>query len=403
MLHITKYKIKYKLIIFLLITCTIYSCIEPFEAETKTFESVLVIEARLTNEVKYHEIELNRTYTFEENKPVAELNAVVKIIDDQQNEFQFIQNSQGKYVSIDKFGAVSDRSYQLSVITNDGKQYSSELISLPESNLTNNLTFNKETNQQNVEGIAMYMDSFDELENSGYYRFEFEETYKIIPPYWSEYELIPYPSVRDSVTLVLKTREDRVCYNTVKFNDINIKNTNDFGENRINPFLVRFVERDNFIMAQRYSMLVKQFALSREAYTFYETLKNFSESEGIFSENQPGFIYGNIVSQENSQEKVIGFFDVSKVYSKRIFFNYYDFYLGELRPFIQECIISAPSENPPLEEDSLWTLLITGKVIYASENDTDVQPGEGPYYVVPPICGDCTLLGTTMVPEFWEE
>ena len=284
----TKFKIGYRLLLFV-ISISIMGCIEPFEAETESFESVLVIEASLTNEVKHHEIDLKRTYTFEENEPSIETNATVKIIDDLQNEYIFQQNSEGKYISLESFGAQSERSYQLLITTSNGVNYSSELIALPESNLTNNLYFNKEVNEENVEGIAMYMDSFESLENPGYYRYEFEETYKIVPPYWSEFDLFPEPSVRDSVSLVLKTIEGRVCYNTVKFNDITLKNTNDFGENKINPFLVRFVERDNFIMAHRYSMLVKQYVLSREAYTFYETLKDFSESESLFFRDSTWF------------------------------------------------------------------------------------------------------------------
>lgn len=394
----TKFKIGYRLLLFV-ISISIMGCIEPFEAETESFESVLVIEASLTNEVKHHEIDLKRTYTFEENEPSIETNATVKIIDDLQNEYIFQQNSEGKYISLESFGAQSERSYQLLITTSNGVNYSSELIALPESNLTNNLYFNKEVNEENVEGIAMYMDSFESLENPGYYRYEFEETYKIVPPYWSEFDLFPEPSVRDSVSLVLKTIEGRVCYNTVKFNDITLKNTNDFGENKINPFLVRFVERDNFIMAHRYSMLVKQYVLSREAYTFYETLKDFSESESLFSETQPGFINGNITSNE----KVIGFFDVSKVYAKRIYFNFDDFYLGKVRPFIQDCPISAPPDNSLSGAPSLWDLLTEELVKYISENDTDVQPGEGPYYVVPSACGDCNLLGTNIAPDFWEE
>jgi len=38
------------------------SCIEPFEFETIDFEDTLVIEATITNELKYHEINLTRTF-----------------------------------------------------------------------------------------------------------------------------------------------------------------------------------------------------------------------------------------------------------------------------------------------------------------------------------------------------
>ena len=95
----TKFKIRYKLLFFI-IAIHMLGCIEPFEAETESFESILVVEASLTDEVKFHEIELKRTYRFEENEASSETNAMVKIVDDLQKEYIFQQNSEGKYVSL---------------------------------------------------------------------------------------------------------------------------------------------------------------------------------------------------------------------------------------------------------------------------------------------------------------
>ncbi len=390
-----KLKKEYKFILIVLIIFTINSCVEPFDAKTENFENILVIKATLTNEINYQEIEINHTYKFEENSPIAETNANVKIIDDLQNEYQFHESTDGGvYISSDAFGAQPNRSYQLSIKTNLGKQYISEFAELPLSELNNNLYIYKETDN-NMNGISIYMDSYDTSENSRYYRYEYEETYKIVAPYWSAYDLVSAPNKEDGVSLVLKTKEERVCYNTVKFNEIILKNTNKYGENIIEPFLVRFISRDNYIISHRYSMLVKQYALSREAYNFYETLKDFSESGSIFSENQPGFIYGNIVSEDDPEEKVIGFFDVSMVFSKRVYFNFYDFYLGEMRSYPSSCLITSPPES------SLWSLMNSGTVKFQNENEGG--EGDGPYYLVPLICGDCTVLGTNIVPDFWEE
>jgi hypothetical protein len=57
-------------------------------------------------------------------------------------------------------------------------------------------------------------------------------------------------------------------------------------------------------------------------------LKELSGSDGILSQNQPGFFFGNIKSVENPNEKVIGYFEVSSVSSQRIFFNYEDVFPG---------------------------------------------------------------------------
>jgi len=80
----------------------------------------------------------------------------------------------------------------------------------------------------------------------------------------------------------------------------------------------------------RYSIFVKQYVQNFAAHTFYQTLKDISGSESILSQTQPGFFAGNIKSDDNPNEKVIGFFDVSSVSNKRIFFNFSDLLFSDL-------------------------------------------------------------------------
>ena len=60
--------------------------------------------------------------------------------------------------------------------------------------------------------------------------------------------------------------------------------------------MVRFINRNNYIISHRYSILVRQFVQSNEAFTFYETLNDLSRNESLFSETQPGFLAGNVSS-----------------------------------------------------------------------------------------------------------
>ena len=60
-----------KLHLLLLLIIGIYtnSCVEPFDIKTITFESALVVEATISNEIKYHEISLSRTFDLEGKGP----------------------------------------------------------------------------------------------------------------------------------------------------------------------------------------------------------------------------------------------------------------------------------------------------------------------------------------------
>jgi Domain of unknown function (DUF4249) len=404
MMTIMTLKKGYKFFLVILITFIVNSCVEPFEAKTEPFEAVLVVEGTITNEIKQQEIKLSRTLRLEDEGFEAENNANVKVVDDTQNEYIFKETTPGKYISTTAFNAQPNKSYQLSITTKSGKTYASKPTKLTEATLNNNLYVSREINKDSINGMAMYIDSFDSTGNSKYYRYEYEETYKIIAPYWYFFDLIAAPEEIDGVYVAYRTQEERICFKTVKSNDIIIKSTNEFGEDRINPFLIRFIDTGNYILSHRYSLLVKQYVLSREAYSYYKTHKDFSESESLFTENQTGFINGNVFSEDAPEEKVIGFFDVSMVFSKRIFFNYTDFYIDErFPPYPKECIPTSPSlEATSTQPESLWAMVKAGTIKFQIEND-EPKPGESQYYVVPRICGDCTVLGSNIVPDFWEE
>lgn len=111
----------------------ISSCIEPFEIETQGFEGVLVVDARLTNEEKQHQIILSRARPFEQDSITPEINAQVSIKDEVGNNYEFEEVSPGKYESVSLFRAEQNKAYELDIISSDGNSYNSESVQLPES------------------------------------------------------------------------------------------------------------------------------------------------------------------------------------------------------------------------------------------------------------------------------
>ncbi|PCJ94935.1 MAG: hypothetical protein COA50_11170 [Flavobacteriaceae bacterium] len=380
------------------------ACVEPIEPETVTFESAIVIDATITNELIQQQLFLSRTFTFEEDGPLAESNAVVKVASD-QTEYLFEETTPGTYRSTVAFAAQPNISYQLLVTTSDGLSYISETEQLTNTTTIDELYVERVTNNNGVDGMAIFVDSFDPTGTSKHYRYEYEETYKIIAPKWKPLDLIPDPDPLNgcNVLVVRREREDRVCYTTDDSNSIILTNTNEFTEDRVSRFLVRFINRDNYILSHRYSILVKQYVQSSKAYTFFETLRDFSGSESLFSETQPGFLEGNISSTENPTEKVLGYFDVSSVSEKRVYFDYDVFYPGEpLPPYIVPCLESKP---PLISQAGICILrpLVAGNLVRYFNTNDEPQPGEGPYVTVRRVCGDCTEIGSIVIPEFWEE
>ncbi|MGX1929971.1 DUF4249 domain-containing protein [Flagellimonas sp. 2504JD4-2] len=398
------FEIKLKKGFFIIIGVLLYGCIEPFETTFIDFENALVIEATITNELKQQKIELSRTYEFEVDGPTPESNANVSVLDNSGNTYTFQDTGNGIYLSNQAFAAESGVSYELSITTQGGRNYRSDAVEFSHGTGIDQVSAERTTNDDGEDGMAILVNSFDPTGNSQNYRYEYEETYRVIAPEWNLIALIgdPEPDSGCNVVKIPNETNEQICYPTDISNTIILTSTDDLEEDRVSDFLVRFIPRDNYILSHRYSILVRQYVQSNEAFTFYERLNELSSSESLFSQIQPGFLQGNVFSNDNEDERVLGFFDVSSVSEERIFFNYNDFYPGEpLPPYIEPCDPSAPV-IANMGGCVLRPILEIGAGVYAGDNDSE-DPNEGPYLIVSRVCGDCSVLGTSEVPDFWIE
>tara|TARA_R110002073_G_scaffold108336_1_gene243310 strand:+ start:20474 stop:21628 length:1155 start_codon:yes stop_codon:yes gene_type:complete len=375
-------------ILLLIILLTTNSCVEEFSAATVEFEDAIVIEATITNELKYQKILLSRTHKLEKKDPNPESSATIRITTSSNTYYTFHETEPGVYLSDIQFSAQPSSNYQLSITTSNGREYTSQPTELTSNtSAIENVYGIRETNEDGVDGIGIYIDSFDPTNSSKYYGYEFEETYQIIVPYWvpDEFKIISLDPFE--WTIVPRSQEERVCYATVNSQGRLATNTDLISEDRISKFLVKFFAINNIRNNSRYSILIKQYTLSSQAYNFYETLNNLSTSESLLSQNQPGFIAGNIFSASSQNEKVLGFFEVISVVQKRIFFNRTD-YTSESFWDSWACRPFHPSpDTAPLNS------LIRNKWSFFS----------GPLdpIVVHRTCSDCTQLGSNIKPDFW--
>ncbi len=393
-------------ILILLWICTLMSsCIDPFEIETENFEDILVINATITNEVKNQEILLSRTFKFEDDGPLSEQGAAVKVIEDTSVEYIFEEASPGTYRSVQEFAASSGKEYELSIQTSDGRSYISDKVTLPQETSINRVYPQRITNDSGVEGLGIFVDTFDPTGNSQYYRYEFDETYRLVSPKWYPFDLVV---TREGTfffefDLVERSEGQRICYANNKSNNIKVTNTTIFEEDRITGLEVNFIPAEDIRIENRYSILVRQYVQSREANGFYEILSSFSQSESLFSQIQPGFLEGNIVSEDNADEKVLGYFDVSSVSEQRIFVDRDDF-LADLPSFEIECQIFRPEQgfSTLLEYHMLISDFIDSNTVrYYSDIPLPPDGSTIPFTFVRRACGDCTTLGVSEVPGFW--
>ena len=343
--------------------------------------------------------------------PFPERNAVVKVISDSQGTISFSETTEGTYVSTTPFTAQPNTTYVLDIQTSDGRSYSSSTEQLTTPTQIDNLYAERGFTDDNQEGMFIYVDSHDPSNSSNYYRYEYEETFKVVAPKYSPYEIVFEPGSFFDYTIELRPEQQETCYRTQLSSSIIIANTTSLEEDKVVKFPSRFINRNEYIISHRYSILLRQFVISREAYTFYDVLKRTTEQDGsLLTDTQPGFIEGNVFSTVNSNEKVLGYFQVSAVDEKRIFFDYEDYFPGEdLPPYIVGCGFLSPALagsalGTDIPSHPLYDHIQEGFHFFHTNDGTiDVFPSEGPEILVNPECGDCTELGQNTPPAFWED
>ncbi|APA64548.1 hypothetical protein YQ22_09570 [Maribacter sp. 1_2014MBL_MicDiv] len=422
--------------LMLLVVLTFSACVEEIEIDTlneNESQSALVVEAIFTNEAITQTVYLSRSsvnldletdtvyspYIPLSSRPFDtvdwEIGATVTLLSESGEEFKFTEAQDGVYHSNTPFALQMGVNYTLDISRNNGQEYESDPISIQGISRVTNVYSEKAENDNGEEGIAIYVDSEPLEGNAKYFKYTYAETYKIVAPFWQnfEFELTNYDGIDDVVDydleVVVKETEDRICYNTVSSNTIDVFSTDGVSEGNVTKHKVRFITKDNFIIAQRYSILVQQQVQSPDANSFYKTLQSFSQSDNLFSQIQPGGIYANVHRKDGKIENVYGYVEAVGVTEQRIFLNYEDFFPEETPPYAFNCgfetakLFNSPTDPCP---QGLLERIDIGTVTYYSDYVENLVPDAnpicvGPFIFVPTICGDCTVLGSNIKPDFW--
>ena len=172
--------------VVLMLAC-VFSCVEEFDAEIEEFESILVVDARLTDRIGVQSINLSRTFEFD-SVPSPERNAQVSLIGSNGATFPFTEGSSGIYQSTSSLQLVAGESYQLEITTQDGIIYRSDFEQLPAPVEIGEMEAVRRVNNTGLEGVAIVLDNAPNSAQPEFFRYEFEETYKIVAPDFHPFE-----------------------------------------------------------------------------------------------------------------------------------------------------------------------------------------------------------------------
>lgn len=378
-------RMKYSLIC--LFVMSVFSCRDRYEPDVISSPySYLVVEGVLTVGGPAS-IRLTRTSKLDTTGFRAELNAQVTVEGKDNTTRPMVHSGSGNYSS-PNLNLVLNTEYRLRIRTSAGKEYLSEYVMARQTPAIDSIGWKRDE-----EGVRIYANAHDATNNTRYYRWDYDETWEIRAYYYSLYMYI-----KNNNTVRERTPAELV-YNGWKYNSsksIILGSSARLQSDIIFEAPVNFIEKDAERLAVRYSILLRQYALDKEGYDFYELMKRNTESLGTIFDVQPSEIRGNIKCLTDPSELVIGYVSASTITEKRVFIS-----VGQLPGWrFQEYCPSFDVANHP---DSL-RLAYSGE--YLSPIDAIyslVVPGLIVGYLSSyPPCVDVTKRGASVVrPSYW--
>jgi len=382
-----------KYILLILFLFRLVGCRVPYEpAAIKGKTGYLVVDGMIVNGKGQTAVTLTRSTGWHDSiNIVYEQSAKVQVEGTDNAVFPLTESSNGQYTS-DSLNLNPNLTYRLKIKTSDGSNFVSDFVPVIKTPPIDSITWKQDTDKvdQTLKDLTIYVNTHDPLNNTKYYRWNYEETWK----YHSD--LVSKVHINDFQVLVnTQADQDRLyyCWQTDNSSSIIIDNTVKLSQDVISMKQLTSIQGNSLKKSFIYSILVKQYALTEKAYEFYEIMKMNSEQTGSLFDPQPSEINGNIKNLTNPDEPVIGYVSIStlsanRVYiSKDFFYHYPTTCKLQLLHSLNVSDIQYPNVNYPVD--------------YLRDHITQEITG---YIIAPSGCVNCEWMGgKSLRPVFWPD
>jgi len=367
-------------ILFVPVFLLFIGCRENYDPPVNSLpNSFLVVEGVLNVGSDSTTIHLTRTFGLDQHATVkAENNAHLNVEGKDNTTSLLFGAGNGNYVSAN-LNLVANKEYRLRIKTTDGKEYLSDYVKAKITPAIDSISW-----RQDDKGMQIYANANDLLNDTKYYRWEYEETWEI-RSHMSSSIIYENGVIRRRI---FPQEDVSVCWKYHSSTDILLANSLRLGSDLISDAPLVLIPDGTEKLGVRYSILVRQYALEEEAYNFFELMKKNTENIGSLFTPQPSELRGNIHCVTNPAEYVVGYVTASTIVAKRLF-------IAAAQVPQWPYIIICPSVNVPNNSDSInYAVNTLGLMpVYSASAD---------FVFSTPECVDCTTRGGSIHrPLYW--
>lgn len=359
-------------------------CKEKFPfPESVVSKNYLVVEGFINSGNDSTHIKLSRTATPNDTALIKpERSARVFIESNNGLSYPLAETKAGLY-SAAPFTPDPAAKYRINIQTTNGRLYFSDFVEVKATPPIDSINW-----VRTDDGVRIYANTHDPQNATRYYAWQFDETWEIQSTYWSLWEYKNEEMIRRYDPYRLAT-----CWQSASSTNIFIGSSARLANDVIYGMPLVFIPDNSWKLGVRYSINVKQKALSKAAFEYLEKMKKNSEQLGSIFDPQPSSITGNMYCSDDPDEMVIGYLYATNVEEKRIFISRGQVSGWKYRLYCE--IFSVTN----LSKDSLDAAFGNGSNLVINEIRND--GGLIGYMGSSATCIDCTLRGTNIKPDFW--
>lgn len=366
----------------IIIVIALANCVKPYNPPAlQAKNNYLVVDGFInTGANQVTSIILSRTRSISDSTTETdpELGASIQIVSNNGTTYPLFETGNGNYQSA-SLHLDNTKTYQLKITTSNRHQYHSDLVACANTPPIDSLTW------QQPGDVNIYLYTHDPANNTHYYKWDYTETWQHNSPFQSV-----YVSINNYIYIADTTNQYDSCWQSALSTNILTGTSINLSEDVINSAKIATIPQNDERIFVRYSLLARQRGITADAYKYWGIVQKNSEDRGGLFDLQPGQLVGNIHSETDPTEPVIGFINASTETLYRIFINNYE--LNDWAKGADTCDMKRTPQNP---------------VDFRIFNYPD--PDYLPYYfsgsdivIAQKICLDCRVHGATnQRPSFW--
>lgn len=369
------------------LTILLICCKDKYDAPVKApVTGYLVVEGYISAKGPA-EIHLSRSIPLSDTaKLINETLAKVQLQGRDNSTYNLTETPGATYINT-LIALNNSQQYRLYIKTKDGKEYASDYVNVKNAPPVDSVGWIRQDG-----GVLIFVNASDPANNTWYYRWTTDETWEFHTHYMQSLKytkdsrgvingvdwLNANMSAIDSV---------HICWASEKSTSLILGSSIKLSKDSIHKNL-QFIPPASWKLSVLYSVLVKQYALSKDEYDYLDKMKKNSEETGNIFGRQPSELKGNIHCISNPNDPVIGYIGIANVMEKRLWISRTEVPDWKYNLLCEEYII-------PVDSAKYYSDL------------TPVAPttwgpfGISKYLGVTPSCVDCTLNGVNKKPPYW--